>query len=154
LEKMAAGGIRDHVGGGFHRYSTDRFWRVPHFEKMLYDNAQLLAVYARAQEIGPREEFLSVILDLVSFISREMTSPEGAFYTAIDAETDAKEGLYYLWTRQEVQKQLTADQYKLIAPAYGLTDEPNFEDRYILQLAHPQTEITSGRKISTDKIIK
>jgi len=154
LEKMAGGGIRDHVGGGFHRYSTDRFWRVPHFEKMLYDNGQLLSVYARAQAIEPREEFLSVIADLVGFVQREMTSPEGAFYTALDAETDAKEGLYYLWKRADVQKLLSAEQYKLIGPTYGLIAEPNFEEQYILQLSQPLADVAARNKITAAKLIQ
>ena len=80
LEKMAAGGIRDHVGGGFHRYSTDRYWRVPHFEKMLYDNAQLVSVYAEAHQLTGRADFRQVVDEVLSFVKREMTDAEGGFY--------------------------------------------------------------------------
>ena len=146
LDKMAAGGIRDHVGGGFHRYSTDRFWRVPHFEKMLYDNGQLAGIYAQAFAIEPRAEYVQIVAELVDYVAREMTSPEGAFYTALDAETDAKEGLYYLWTRAETKKLLSGEQYDLIASLYGLAGEPNFEEQYILQLQRPLTASAHERK--------
>ncbi len=100
LETIAQGGIRDHVGGGFHRYSTDRYWRVPHFEKMLYDNGQLISVYARAYELTERADFHRVVDEAIDFVLREMADKDGGFYAAIDAETDAEEGRYYVWAAQ------------------------------------------------------
>ena len=127
LDKMAAGGIRDHLGGGFHRYSTDRHWRIPHFEKMLYDNAQLVSVYAQAYVLTQRDDYRQVAEEILTFIQREMTSPEGGFYAALDAETNAEEGRYYVWTRAEIQSALSKDEYDLFASRYGLQGEPNFE---------------------------
>jgi len=137
LEKMAAGGIRDHVGGGFHRYSTDRYWRIPHFEKMLYDNAQLASVYAETYRATGREDFKQVVQEMLSFVAREMTDPAGGFYSALDAETDAQEGAYYVWTREELKKLLTADEFALLADVYGVAAGPNFEEHSVLLLARP-----------------
>jgi uncharacterized protein YyaL (SSP411 family) len=104
LAKVAAGGIRDHTGGGFHRYSTDRYWRVPHFEKMLYDNAQLVTVYSRAFELDPRPEYRRAVEETIEFVKREMTDERGGFYSALDAETNSEEGRYYVWERKEVER--------------------------------------------------
>ncbi|HJT34794.1 MAG TPA: thioredoxin domain-containing protein [Pirellulales bacterium] len=148
LEAMAAGGMRDHVGGGFHRYSTDRFWRIPHFEKMLYDNAQLATVYAEASELTERDDFRQVAREILEFIRREMTDTSGGFYAALDAETDGDEGAYYVWTRDELQSALDADEYELLADAYGASGEPNFEGRYVLLLARPLAETAAKHKLS------
>jgi len=134
LDRVAQGGIRDHLGGGFHRYSTDRFWRVPHFEKMLYDNGQLLSVYAQAFALEPKDEYRRVVEETVEFLAREMTDPGGAFYAAMDAETDGEEGRYYVWDRTEIEQVLSAEEYSLLATTYGVGDEPNFEGHYVLQL--------------------
>jgi uncharacterized protein YyaL (SSP411 family) len=130
LDGLSRGGIWDHLGGGFHRYSTDRYWEVPHFEKMLYDNAQLLSVFARAFEVTGKEEYRQVAQATAEFVLREMTSPEGSFYSAIDAETNQVEGAYYRWTRQEVQAVLPEDDLRLFSAAYGLDDPPNMESAY------------------------
>ncbi len=132
LDALAAGGIRDHLGGGFHRYSTDRYWHIPHFEKMLYDNGQLASVYAEAYALERRRDDRRVVEELLSFIEREMIDPQGGFYAALDAETDGHEGLYYAWTRDEVAKLLTADEAKLVGELYGLSGEANFEQRWVL----------------------
>ncbi|HET6881927.1 MAG TPA: thioredoxin domain-containing protein [Pirellulales bacterium] len=147
LEKMAAGGIRDHVGGGFHRYSTDRYWRVPHFEKMLYDNAQLASVYAEAWQLTQRDEFRQICKEILEFIRREMTDACGAFYSALDAETDGDEGAYYVWTREQIQSALEPAEYELFADAYGVDREPNFEGRYVIQFARPLAETAARRKL-------
>ena len=121
LEKIAQGGIRDHLGGGFHRYSTDRYWRVPHFEKMLYDNGQLATVYAQAYELTPRDDFKRVVDETLDFVLREMTDPTGGFYAALDAETDAEEGRYYVWDREEIEQALSARGVRtLVADVYGI----------------------------------
>jgi hypothetical protein len=144
LERMSAGGIRDHLGGGFHRYSTDRYWRVPHFEKMLYDNGQLASVLVEAWQLTQRGDFKQIAEELLGYVQREMTSPEGAFYSALDAETNAEEGRYYVWTREEVHSALTNAEYDLFAPRYGLLGEPNFEiggkEYYVLELSEAARE--------------
>jgi uncharacterized protein YyaL (SSP411 family) len=131
LEKMGAGGIRDHLGGGFHRYSTDRFWRVPHFEKMLYDNAQLASVYAEAYALTNREEFKSVATEILEFVLRDLTHAEGGFYSAIDAQTDGEEGRYYAWEKAELQRALKPAEFDLFQQIYAV-EVPNFEGRFVI----------------------
>ncbi len=128
LDKMACGGMRDQAGGGFHRYSVDAIWLVPHFEKMLYDNAQLAAVYARAARRDGDAFFEHVVRSTLGYVSREMTSPEGGFYSAQDAEVDGREGLNYLWTPEEVRSTVGADDADLALSIYGLDKGPNFQD--------------------------
>ncbi|HVC97997.1 MAG TPA: thioredoxin domain-containing protein [Pirellulales bacterium] len=152
LEKMASGGIRDHVGGGFHRYSTDRYWRVPHFEKMLYDNAQLVSVFAEAHHLTGRADFRQVVDEVLSFVKREMTDAEGGFYAALDAETDAEEGAFYVWKRDELLEVLGEKDFDLFADVYGVSDGPNFEERSVLLLAHPLAESAARRKLSEDEL--
>src|SRR5262249_39663240 len=106
LDRMARGGIYDQLGGGFHRYSTERTWTVPHFEKMLYDNAQLVEVYARACRLTKDPEYRRIVQETLAFVAREMTAPEGGFYSALDAETDREEGRFYVWTPQEIETAL------------------------------------------------
>ncbi|MCA9175495.1 MAG: thioredoxin domain-containing protein [Planctomycetales bacterium] len=130
LEKMSQGGIYDHLGGGFHRYSVDRRWDIPHFEKMLYDNGLLASVYAEAYEAFPRETYARVLLELAQFVKREMTTDEGAFYSALDADSEHEEGKFYRWTRGEIQQALDGEAYQLAAPAFGLDGPPNFEAPY------------------------
>jgi uncharacterized protein YyaL (SSP411 family) len=129
LKAMAHGGIRDQLGGGFHRYSTDAKWLVPHFEIMLYDNAMLLWVYSEAFRQMRDEEFALIARGIGDFILREMTADSGGFFTALDAEVDGKEGANYLWTKQEVSEALTGkvDVEKFLR-AYGLDQGPNFAD--------------------------
>ena len=128
LDAMADGGIRDHLGGGFHRYSTDAQWLVPHFEIMLYDNAMLAWVYAEAFKQTGEQRYAQVARGICDFVLREMTSPEGAFYTAFDAEVDAREGLSYLWTKWEVEQTLGEGDVALFTRVYGLDMGPNFAD--------------------------
>jgi uncharacterized protein YyaL (SSP411 family) len=140
LDAMAAGGIRDHLGGGFHRYSTDAKWLVPHFEIMLYDNALLGWCYAEAFRQTNEKRYARTARGIFDFILREMTSPEGAFYTALDAEVDSQEGLNYLWTAEQVRRTLTDEpgkgmgapfsdaDAKLFLTTYGLDLGPNFAD--------------------------
>ena len=135
LDKMMAGGIRDHVGGGFHRYSTDRVWLVPHFEKMLYDNALLAKVYAEAYQLTRKPEYARVAGETLGWIVGEMKSPEGGFYSAQDADTSEGEGTYYTWTPGEVIETLGEVQGEAFNRAYGVTRTGNFEGRTILHLA-------------------
>ena len=128
LDAMAHGGIRDQLGGGFHRYSTDARWLVPHFEIMLYDNAMLGVVYSEACEQFGEARYGQVARGIFDYVLREMTSPEGAFYTAFDAEVDAQEGLSYLWTAAEIAEVLGVEDARLFGRAYGVDRGPNFED--------------------------
>ncbi len=156
LDKMAAGGIYDHLGGGFHRYSTERTWTVPHFEKMLYDNAQLVEVYAEAYRIQENPLYRRVIEETLGFVAREMTSPDGAFYSALDADSDGKEGEFYVWSGKELDTLLgDGADAKLFREVYGL-DQPNFEGKFhILRLPKPIADVAKDRKISeTDLLAK
>jgi uncharacterized protein YyaL (SSP411 family) len=148
LSKVAEGGIRDHIGGGFHRYSTDRYWRVPHFEKMLYDNGQLLRVYALAYEQDPREEYRLAAEEIVAFVNRELRDAGGAYYSALDAETEGREGHYYVWERREVEQVLTPGEFEFVASIYGFDGEPNFDGQYIPLLKLPLAEIANSRGLS------
>jgi uncharacterized protein YyaL (SSP411 family) len=154
LDKMARGGLRDHIGGGFHRYTVDQFWHVPHFEKMLYDNAQLASVYAEAFALTGSAEYRRVVEELVVFLLREMTDATGGFYAALDAETDAVEGKFYIWTRAEIETALTKDEYTLFAAVYGIDREPNFEEHYVPQLAKSREAISKDRGVSVEELEK
>jgi uncharacterized protein YyaL (SSP411 family) len=109
LQKMAFGGLYDQIGGGFARYSTDEIWKVPHFEKMLYDNAQLLSLYAEAYKTDPNPLYKQVISETVAFLKRELLSPENGFYSALDADSEGEEGKFYTWTKSEIQQLLGVD---------------------------------------------
>ena len=128
LDAMADGGIRDQLGGGFHRYSTDAQWLVPHFEIMLYDNAMLGWIYAEAYRQTRLERYAAVARGILDFVLRELTSPGGGFFTAFDAEVDAKEGLSYLWTREEIEPILGTEDAKLFNDVYGVSRGSNFAD--------------------------
>ena len=132
LDMMAYGGMYDQIGGGFHRYSVDEKWLVPHFEKMLYDNAQLAKVYLQAHQLTQEPRYRRIAKEIFSFVFREMTAPEGGFYAALDAETDAEEGKYYVWTADEIQKILGKKQAARFAGVYGVDKGPNFEGKNVL----------------------
>jgi uncharacterized protein YyaL (SSP411 family) len=143
LERMARGGIYDQLGGGFHRYSTDRTWTVPHFEKMLYDNAQLVEVYARAYRLTGSPLLRRVVEETLAFVRRDMTSPDGGFYSALDAETGAQEGRYYVWAEKEIDGALgnVADA-GLVKRVYGAEGGANFESGYhVLLLPRPIADV-------------
>jgi uncharacterized protein YyaL (SSP411 family) len=141
LDHMARGGIMDHLAGGFHRYSTDADWLVPHFEKMLYDNAALARLYAEAAPLAPERGFDRVARFTLDFVLREMTSLEGGFLSAIDAETDGHEGAYYTWTADDLDAVLTGEDGALFRAVYGLEGPPTFEgDRYVVHLPRPLAE--------------
>jgi len=133
LEAMAAGGIFDHLGGGFHRYATDEVWTVPHFEKMLYDNALLARAYLHAYRLTGDTELRLVVEETLDFLLREMRHPAGAFYSTLDADTEGEEGRFYVWEQGEVAQADTPD--GLYAEVYGVTEEGNFEGRNILRRA-------------------
>ena len=130
LDRMARGGIRDHLGGGFHRYSTDERWFAPHFEKMLYDNAQLLKIYADAYELTGEENYRRGADQLAGWVLGEMRSDEGGFYSALDADSEGEEGKFYLWSREEIISILDEEEGELFCRAYGVTGEGNFPDEF------------------------
>lgn len=131
LTKMASGGIYDQIGGGFHRYSTDSRWLVPHFEKMLYDNALLPTVYAEAYQITKDTRYLEVVNQTLQYVLREMTSPEGGFYSAQDADSEGEEGKYYVWKKDEI-KQALGNNSELFCLYYDVAEGGNFEGHNIL----------------------
>ena len=134
LGAMYRGGIFDHVGGGFSRYSTDRQWLVPHFEKMLYDNALLLLAYSEGYAATGNELYKTVTQNIAAYVMRDMQSLEGGFYSAEDADSEGKEGKYYVWDYAELEKLLTDDELCLLEARYGVSKRGNFEGKNILNL--------------------
>ncbi|MBX2971522.1 MAG: thioredoxin domain-containing protein [Flavobacteriales bacterium] len=133
LDKMALGGIFDQVGGGFARYSTDATWKAPHFEKMLYDNAQLVSLYSQAYQAFKKPLYKETVERTLAFIDREMTSPEGAFYSALDADTEGEEGRYYVWSDAELKEALVVDDLEFARAYYGIGAKTAWEHgRHIL----------------------
>lgn len=137
LEAMAAGGIYDQVGGGFHRYATDQKWRVPHFEKMLYDNALLAVAYLEGYQIAGREDFARIAREVLEYLDREMSAPGGGFYSATDADSEGEEGKFFTWTLPELDQLLSHKQLRLVQSHYGVTLQGNFEGSNILHVARP-----------------
>ncbi|MFX0208936.1 MAG: thioredoxin domain-containing protein [Candidatus Hodarchaeota archaeon] len=130
LDNMAAGGIYDHLGYGFHRYSVDRKWLVPHFEKMLYDNGQLILLYLEAYQITKRQRYAEIVQEIVEYLQREMTHPtHGGFYSSQDADSEGVEGKFFVWKPEEIQKVL-GEEGKRFAELYDVTDDGNFENGY------------------------
>ena len=141
LEQMANGGINDHLGGGFCRYSVDQYWTIPHFEKMLYDNGQLLAVYAEAWvAAGRRPLFKHVCERTAGWVMREMQAPDGGYYASLDADSEGEEGRFYVWTPAEVGALLDDDEYRVFAARFGLDRAANFDGQWHL---HTYTDTTT-----------
>ena len=128
LEAMARGGLYDQLGGGFARYATDEQWRVPHFEKMLYDNAQLVSLYARAYRATGEDAYRAVVTETLDFVARELSAPDGGFYSSLDADSEGEEGKYYAWTYDQLRDLLTAPQLAAVETAYAVTERGNWED--------------------------
>lgn len=147
LDRMAAGGIHDQLGGGFARYAVDRIWLVPHFEKMLYDNAQLMALYLDAWRLTGEERHRIVAEGIANWVLREMTAPEGGFYAALDADSDGEEGAFSVWTRDEVERvlapALTAEEIDLVSLHFGIEEGGNFEGRTVLSVVHPVADLAA-----------
>ncbi len=152
LDHMARGGIYDHLGGGFHRYSTERTWTVPHFEKMLYDNAQLCEVYARAYRETKDPAYRRVLEETLAFVARELTAPGGGFYCALDADSQGEEGKFYVWTANEIDAALGGDAARF-KQVYGADGPPNFEGKaFILTLPAPLAERAAALKLSEQEL--
>ncbi len=157
LEKMAAGGIYDHVGGGFHRYATDEKWLVPHFEKMLYDNALLVMDYLDGYQATGEDQFKQVAEEILHYVQRDMTAPGGAFYSATDADSlnpdgHREEGYYFTWTPGELKAALGPDRAKIIGTYYGVGKTPNFEDRHILYTPRTPATVAKTLEISEKEL--
>ena len=134
LSRMSDGGIFDQVGGGFCRYSVDAEWTIPHFEKMLYDNGELLALYARFWQISGDDSYRQVALKTAAWALREMRAPDGGFYAALDADSEGSEGRFYIWTPEDVSAILTEDEYAAFSPRFGFDRDANFEGRWHLRV--------------------
>ena len=134
LEKMAHGGLFDQLGGGFYRYSVDKHWGIPHFEKMLYDNGALLALYGEAFAATGNPLFKRIAEQTAGWVMREMQAPEGGYYSSLDADSEGEEGRFYVWTPATVRALLDADDYRLFARRYGLDREANFEGHWHLHV--------------------
>ena len=154
LEKMAFGGIYDHLGGGFARYSTDKYWKVPHFEKMLYDNAQLVSLYSKAYQLTKNPLYKKVVFETLEYIEREMTSKEGAFYSALDADSEGEEGKFYIWKKEELEKIVDED-YNVFAEYYSVDKTGYWEhDNYILLRSKTAEEIAKKHNITEEELNK
>lgn len=149
LRQMALGGLYDQLGGGFCRYSVDERWDIPHFEKMLSDNGPLLGLYCDAWQISGEPLFAGVVEQTAAWIMREMQSPEGGYYSSLDADSEHVEGKFYVWQRYEVRKLLSAEEYAVVAPYYGLNSAANFENHaWNLRISKPLTEIAAELSLS------
>ena len=151
LKSMAHGGMYDVIGGGFSRYSTDNFWRIPHFEKMLYDNAQLVHAYLHAWQITGDPFFQRIVIETLNFISREMTHPDGGFYSSLDADSEGEEGKFYVWTPDEIRETLKDDS-DFFEAAYGVTLQGNWEGHTVLQRALDDASLAARFKIQLEAV--
>ena len=160
LQAMRSGGIYDHIGFGFHRYSTDSEWLVPHFEKMLYDQALLAMAYTEAYQVTGKQEYAKTAREILTYVLRDMTAPEGGFYTAEDAESEGKEGTFYLWTKEEIREVLGSAEADLITKVFNIEEDGNFTDeiagkrtgRNILYLTQSSAQLGSDLKMSKQEL--
>ena len=152
LKQMALGGLNDQLGGGFCRYSVDAHWDIPHFEKMLYDNGLLLGLYCDAWLSSNDPFFAHVVEQTAGWVMREMQSPQGGYYASLDADSEHEEGKFYVWQRNEIRDLLSADEYALVKPYYGLDSTPNFENHsWNLRVAQPLAGIAQHLNISAEQ---
>jgi uncharacterized protein len=152
LTKMARGGMYDQVGGGFHRYSVDAKWLVPHFEKMLYDNALLARLYTRAWQWTKDPFFARIANEILGFVERELTSPDGAFYSTLDADSEGEEGKFYVWTRAEVMELLGEDEGRVFCALYDVTERGNWEGHNIPNVPRDPESVAADLGISMDRL--
>ncbi len=162
LDKMAYGGIYDQVGGGFARYSTDSLWKAPHFEKMLYDNAQLVSLYSHAYQQTKNELYKNVVYETLEFIAREMTSDEGTFYSALDADSEGEEGKYYVWKKDELKnflfdsagKEKRVDRFKIFSDYYNINETGLWEHGNYILLRKESDEAIAQKHNTTVRQLK
>jgi len=153
LERMCEGGIYDQLGGGFCRYSVDAEWSIPHFEKMLYDNGPLLGLLADAWLVSGAPLYARCAQQTAGWLAREMQSPEGGYYSSLDADSEHQEGKFYVWERDEIRSLLTAEEYAAFAPRFGIEGPPNFENRHwhlrvtasVMPGKEPLVEVARGK---------
>ncbi|HEU6449384.1 MAG TPA: thioredoxin domain-containing protein [Verrucomicrobiae bacterium] len=150
-DAMARGGIHDQLGGGFARYSVDAEWLVPHFEKMLYDNAQLAQLYLDAFLINGESRHAEVVRDILDYVLRDMTHPDGGFYSAEDADSEGHEGKFYCWTKDELSKLLSPEEFNVAANYFGITAEGNFVDHSHPQPLHGQNVLSIANPICSSE---
>ena len=151
LAAMNAGGIHDHLGGGFHRYSTDERWRVPHFEKMLYDNAQLTIAYLEGFQATGDEQFAATAREILAYVEREMSAPDGGFYSASDADSSGVEGAFFVWTPADVTAVLGAERAAWFSVLYGVTAEGDLDGKNVLHLAAAPTNVAKGLGVTPEQ---
>ncbi|MFI5303902.1 MAG: thioredoxin domain-containing protein [Nitrospiria bacterium] len=154
LLKMGNGGIYDQLGGGFHRYSVDEKWLVPHFEKMLYDNAQLIPLYFHAFQISKIPVFKQIAVETLDYVLREMTSPEGGFYSTQDADSEGIEGKFFVWNMEEVKSVLQDDEFEIFCRYFDITLQGNFEHRNILNIPRDISILAHEFNMPVEKIEK
>ncbi len=152
LTRMAHGGIYDQLGGGFHRYSVDKIWLVPHFEKMLYDNSQLLRTYLHAWQITERPLYRQVVDETIDYTLREMTAPDGAFYSTQDADSEGEEGKFFVWTPGEIEQILDAQEAAIFENYYGVSDRGNFEGQTILSVVRTVENVAERFRVSVAEV--
>jgi len=154
LQKMEKGGIYDHVGGGFFRYAVDDHWEIPHFEKMLYDNAQLIGFYARAYQKTKQSQYAQTSIRSAKWLLREMLAPQGGFYTSLNADSENKEGKYYYWNKKDIQNLLTPEEYHVIESYFGLSSDANFEKHWHLYVNEDIEKIANTSHEPVDRLQK
>ncbi|WP_373519123.1 thioredoxin domain-containing protein [Pricia sp.] len=152
LDKMALGGIYDHLGGGFYRYSTDAYWKVPHFEKMLYDNAQLLSLYAKAYQIFKNPQYKAVVFETIEFLDREMKNTAGGYFAALNADSEGEEGKFYVWQEDELKSVLGND-FDLFASYYNIRPKSVWEEgKYVLHKPLYDSAFEKEHSIAQNKL--
>jgi uncharacterized protein YyaL (SSP411 family) len=152
LDNMAKGGIYDQIGGGFSRYSTDENWHIPHFEKMLYDNAQLVSLYSHAWQLTKNPSYKNIVFQTLDFVEREMTSPEGGFYSSLDADSEGEEGKFYVWTKEEVESVLNKEA-PLFLDYFDITRSGNWESgKNVLHVISADPEISKKHGITIEEL--
>jgi uncharacterized protein YyaL (SSP411 family) len=152
LDKMAAGGMYDQIGGGFHRYSTDAFWLIPHFEKMLYDNALLARLYTHAYQSTRNPSYAKVAQGILDYVLREMRHPDGGFYAAQDADSEGVEGKFFVWRPEQLVSILGRENAEVVADYFGVTNEGNFEGMSILNVPNDPAQVASRHFMSPDEL--
>ena len=152
LEKMAKGGLYDQLGGGFHRYSTDAVWLVPHFEKMLYDNSQLLRTYLHAWQITNQPLYRRIVDETIDYVLREMTAPTGGFYSTQDADSEGEEGKFFVWTPQEITATLGAQEAAIFAAYYNISPRGNFEGHNILSVTRSAAQVAEQFRLAPAEV--
>ncbi|MDF1549357.1 MAG: thioredoxin domain-containing protein [Bacteroidales bacterium] len=153
LNKMAKGGIYDQAGGGFARYSVDKYWKAPHFEKMLYDNGQLVSLYSKAYQLSKNEDYKRVVYHTIEFLERELRSSEGAFYSSLDADSEGEEGKFYVWDKKELEE-LLGENAKLYCDYYKVNEQGNWENnKNILHRGEKEENISKKYHLSNNELI-